>query len=74
MLQNCFKISHPQKLVPKKFPNNFFFKTQYASDIGKVLNAGNLPESIEVLSRISGLEALRVSLVVKLYDFLMREW
>ena len=45
------------------------FKTQYASEIGKALDAGKLPENIEDTLRPSGLKALHGSWVLKLYDF-----
>ena len=69
MTQNFFKISHPQKLVPKKY----FFKTKHASEFGKALDAGKLLENIEVPLPLGDLKALRASWVVKLHDFLTIE-
>ena len=70
MTQNVFKISHPQKLVPKK---NLFFKTKHASEFGKALDAGKLLENIEVPLPLGDLKALHASWVVKLHDFLTIE-
>ena len=72
--QNIFKISHPQKLVPKIFSNNFFSKTQHASEVSKALDAGKLLENVKFICGQSGLRALHAPWVVKLYDFLTSEW
>ena len=59
--QKFFKISYPQTLVPKSFSKTYVFKTQHASKIGKALDAGKLPENIEIPLRLSGLKALHAS-------------
>ena len=51
----------------------FVFKAQYASQFGKALVAGKLPENIGVPLRLSGLKAFHALYVVILYDFLTIE-